>query len=165
MATKKRAASKTRKRASAARPKARKAPQRPAAFHPVRRKPETLRARTVLPAITVNDLARSITFYTGLGFVVGERWEEKGELRGVALKAGTCQLMLQQDDWAKGRDRVKGVGQRLWVMTAQDPDAIAAHAKASGVKLDEEPANLPWGPRAFAVTDPDGFKLTVAKES
>ena len=83
---------------------------------PKRHEPQSLRLRHITPGITVNDLARSIAFYTeGLGFIIVDRWEEEGKLAGVELKAGTAQLVLTQDDFKKGRDRVKGVGIRLWL--------------------------------------------------
>ena len=125
----------------------------------------TLNATRVAPGFTVNDLTRSITFYEGLGFAVDQRWETEGQLRGVMLKAGEARLGLSQDDFAKGRDRIKGIATRVWIETAQDIDDLAAKAKAAGVALDAEPADMPWGGRAFAVTDPDGFKLTVSSES
>ena len=81
------------------------------------------------------------------------------------LKAGVATLGLSQDDFAKGRDRVKGVGIRIWAETTQDIDELAAKAKAAGVALDAEPADMPWGARAFALTDPDGFKLTISRRS
>jgi len=124
-----------------------------------------LQATQVAPGFTVNDLARSLAFYEGLGFAVGERWEDKGKLHGVMLHAGNCMLGLTQDDFAKGKDRVKGVGIRIWISTDQDIDQIAARAKAGGVKLDGEPEDYPWGGRGFAVTDPDGFKLTISREA
>ena len=134
-----------------------------ATSRPVRQKPETLRARDITPGLTVNDLARSIRFYTdGLGFIMHERWEDGGQLLGVMLKAGSCHLGLSQDDWAKGRDRVKGVGMRVWITTTQDIDEMAERAWAAGIQLDHEPQEMEWGARAFAVTDPDGFKLTIA---
>jgi uncharacterized glyoxalase superfamily protein PhnB len=80
------------------------------------------------------------------------------------MKAGLCDLMLSQDDFAKGRDRAKGDGVRLWIATAQDIAAIAARIKASGIGLDYEPRETPWGDYAFAITDPDGYKITVIQE-
>jgi len=124
-----------------------------------------LQAAFIAPGITVNDLARSIAFYEGLGFAVGERWEDGGKLLGVMLHAGSSMYGLTQDDFAKGKDRVKGVGMRTWISTEQDIDDIAARAKAAGVTLDTEPEDYPWGGRGFAVTDPDGFKLTLSRES
>jgi catechol 2,3-dioxygenase-like lactoylglutathione lyase family enzyme len=123
--------------------------------------PETLRLRTLSPALTVDDLEQSLRFYTeALGFTVEERWEEEGELKGVMLLAGTCHLGLSQDDWAKGRDREKGVGFRIFAETAQDLDAIAQRLRQHGVEPDG-PKEQPWGDRALTVTDPDGFKLTL----
>jgi len=133
---------------------------------PKRREPQSLRLRHITPGITVNDLARSLAFYTeGLGFIVHERWEEEGKLAGVELSAGNAHLVLTQDDFKKGRDRVKGIGVRLWFYTAQDLDGLAARAKASGIVLDQEPADMPWGARIFMLTDPDGFKISFSKES
>lgn len=129
------------------------------------RKPETLRLSSLEPSFTVNDLERSVRFYTEvLGFIVSERWTEGGVLRGVMLKAGMCDLGLSQDDWAKGRDRQKGQGMRIWCKTAQDVDALAARIKAAGGRLTEEPKDQPWGARSFSVEDPDGFHLTIYRE-
>ena len=114
-------------------------------------------------SFTVNDLAKSIRFYTeGLGFEVQEKHESDGQLRFVQMKAGTAQVGLGQDDFAKGRDRVKGVGFRTWIETPEDIHALAERAKAAGITLDHEPKELPWGAMAFAVTDPDGFQVTIS---
>jgi uncharacterized glyoxalase superfamily protein PhnB len=132
---------------------------------PARRQPESLRVRQVAPSITVNDIARSVAWYRDiLGFTVGERWEEEGRLLGVQLKAGAVDLMLGQDDFSKGRDRKKGDGIRIWFQTVQDIDALAARVKASGGVLDYEPGQTPWGGYAFAISDPDGFKLTFVQQ-
>jgi len=72
--------------------------------------------------------------------------------------------MLNQDDFAKGRDRKKGDGLRIWLSTAQDIEDLAAGITARGGHLDHAPQDMPWGDRAFAITDPDGFKITVIQE-
>jgi catechol 2,3-dioxygenase-like lactoylglutathione lyase family enzyme len=127
--------------------------------------PETLRLKSFTPSITVNDLSRSLAFYTdGLGFIVSERWAHGDVLQGVMLKAGTCELGLAQDDWKLGKDRKKGQGLRIWCDTTQDVDVIAARLKAAGFPLTEEPEDRPaWGVRSFSVDDPDGFHLTIAR--
>lgn len=127
--------------------------------------PETLRLKSFTPSITVNDLSRSLAFYTdGLGFIVGERWAHGDVLHGVMLKAGTCELGLAQDDWKLGKDRKKGQGLRIWCDTTQDIDAIAGRLKAAGFALAEEPEDrTAWGVRSFSVDDPDGFHLTIAR--
>jgi lactoylglutathione lyase len=130
-----------------------------------RRQPESLRLRSTTPSLTVNDLPKSLGFYRDvLGFTEGERWEHGGVLQGVELVAGGVSFMLSQDDWKKGRDRVKGQGFRIYCSTAQDVDALAKRIKARGGTLAEEPKDQPWGTRDFAVTDPDGFTITIASE-
>ena len=127
--------------------------------------PESLRLRSLSPALTADDLEKSLGFYVdGLGFTVKERWEEEGKLLGVMLVAGCCELGLSQDDWAKGRDRKKGVGFRIFAETAQNLDAIAARLRENGVEPDG-PKDEPWGARALTATDPDGFKITLTAVS
>jgi uncharacterized glyoxalase superfamily protein PhnB len=122
----------------------------------------SLKAKTVEPGLTVDDLQRSIRFYEGLGFVVEDRWEDNGVLLGVMLKAGEARIGITQDDWKKGRDRHKGVGMRVHLTTAQDLERLAGNAKSAGITLDTEPHDTPWGSRVFDVTDPSGFKLTIS---
>src|SRR5437867_3085891 len=130
-----------------------------------RQQPESFRARSVSPSLTVNDLQRSIAWYRDvLGFTVHERWEDGGKLMGVQLLAGSASIVLNQDDFAKGRDRQKGQGLRLWLSTVQDIDALASQIKAHGGVLDREPRDLPWGARVFSISDPDGFKFNVSRE-
>lgn len=131
-----------------------------------RRTPETLRLKSFTPSLTVNDLTKSLAFYTdGLGFVIGQRWPGvDGSLQGAMLKAGASEFGISQDDWKQGKNRKKGVGSRLFLETAQDVDAIAARLKAAGHLLTEEPSdNVQWGVRSFSVDDPDGFHLTITR--
>jgi uncharacterized glyoxalase superfamily protein PhnB len=124
-----------------------------------------LQVKTVSPSLTVNDLQKSITFFEGLGFAVDERWEDKGVLLGVMMRAGAAELGLNQDDGKKGRDRLKGVGMRLYLSTTQDLDQLAKRAKQAGIALDSEPHKTEWGSQAFDVTEPSGFKLTIGSEA
>jgi lactoylglutathione lyase len=152
--------------ARAARKDAKKAKSAAAVRKPAlraRRQPETLRLRSASPSFTVNDLQRSLAFYRDvLGFTEKERWERDGALHGVELVAGSMSLFLAQDDWQKGRDRVKGQGFRIYCDTSQDIDALARQVQERGGTLAEEPKDQPWGGRDFAVVDPDGFKITIS---
>ena len=123
-----------------------------------------LQAKTISPTLTVNNLQQSLDFFEGLGFGVEERWEEKGTLLGVMLRAGEARIGLSQDDWKKGRNRQKGEGMRIYVGTKQNVDQLAADARKAGIALDREPHDTEWGSRAFEVTEPSGFRLTVASE-
>ena len=130
-----------------------------------RKTPETLRLRALMPIFTVDDVAASIGWSRDvLGFVMVEEMRDEGELVGASLKAGDVELFLGQDDWAQGKDRVKGVGFRLYCVSAQDIDQLAANIKARGGELDYEPTDRPWGVRDFAVTDPDGFRISISSE-
>ncbi|MFN2571449.1 MAG: VOC family protein [Gemmatimonadales bacterium] len=153
----------TKKRPVKRRPKAR-ARATPKTRPGARRQPETLRLRSLTPSFTATDLQRSIAFYRDvLGFVVGEEWRQDGALAGCEMHAGSVTFMLGQDDFAKGRDRTKGLGTRVMCSTAQDLDKVAADIKARGGLLDQEPQDMPWGQRVFMITDPDGFKLTFVQ--
>jgi lactoylglutathione lyase len=122
-----------------------------------------LKAKSMAPTLTSNDVLKSLRFYSdGLGFKVDEVYEENGRTLGAMLSAGEAKLGISQDDFAKGRDRVKGVGMRIYLETDQDIKELADRAKGAGVRLEGDPGPLPWGPMAFTVIDPDGFKLTVA---
>jgi uncharacterized glyoxalase superfamily protein PhnB len=121
-----------------------------------------LNAKSMFPSLTVNDLTKSLHFYVdGLGFEIADKSEVDGVLHFATLKAGNAMVGIGQDDFAKGRDRAKGIGARFWIETEQDLVALANRAKAAGIKLDGVPAPLPWGPMAFAVVDPDGFLVTI----
>ena len=119
-----------------------------------------LQAKLVMPSLTVDDLQASLRFFEGLGFVVEERWEDKGTLNGVMLRAGNVQIGLTQDDWKKGRDRTKGVGSRLFIETTQNIDELAARARRAGVTLNADPHDGE-GRRMFEITEPSGFLLTI----
>src|SRR5262245_139382 len=116
----------------------------------------------VMPSLTVNNLQQSLDFFDGLGFEVENKWEVDGKLLGAMLKAGEARLGLSQDDGKKGTNRVKGVGVRIYIEALNDVDQIAARAKSSGITLTKEPHDTEWGSRAFEVTEPSGFLLTIA---
>jgi uncharacterized glyoxalase superfamily protein PhnB len=156
------------KKKKAAKKAAKKVMRKPAAKKAVaarkkRKQPETLRIRALQPGFTVNDVHRSIAWYTNvLGFVMKEPWMRDGQMMGAELRAGNCSIYLGQDDFKKGRDRKKGEGVRLYWNTAQNLEALASEIKARGGQLDHEVQTQPWGSRDFGITDPDGFKITIS---
>ena len=163
----KRAVSRATKKAPGKKPAAVRRPTPPVSrsqrAQQARQQPESLRLRSAGPSFTVNDIQKSLAFYRDvLGFTLKERWEEDGALHGVEMVAGNVTFWLGQDDWKKGRDRVKGQGFRMYCGTSQDIDSIARRIQAAGGALLEEPKDQPWGGRACAVVDPDGFTITFA---
>jgi uncharacterized glyoxalase superfamily protein PhnB len=54
---------------------------------------------------------------------------------------------------------------RLFLSTTQDIDQIAARVKKAGIALDSEAHDTEWGSRAFEVTEPSGFKVTISSHT
>ena len=94
---------------------------------------DAVQISAIVPTLTVDDLQKSIHFYEGLGFAVDEKWKDNGVLLGVMMRAGNSQIVLNQDDWKKGRDRKKGIGVRLSLSTPHNVDEIASRAKNAGI--------------------------------
>jgi len=116
-------------------------------------------------SITCKDLQASIRFYRdGIGFAVGETYENEGKVVAAVVSAGDCRIVLNQDDGKLGWDRIKGQGFYLQINVAApaDVDAAAARIRAAGGKLIDEPADRYWGVRMFQFNDLDGFKLGVS---
>lgn len=123
----------------------------------------TLNANSFTLSITVKDLAASTKWYTDvLGFAVEQEYDREGKPQAVVLNGGQVRMLLNQDDGAKGWDRIKGQGFMVTINVV-DVDAVAARAKAAGATLEAEPEDKPWGARSFPIIDPDGFKLAVSR--
>lgn len=122
-------------------------------------------ASTLKASLTVKDLAASLAWYHEVvGFTIERRYEREGVLHAVALRAGDVEILLGQDDGAKGLDRAKGEGFSLQFTTAHSVDDIAQRIRSAGGTLQTEPADMPWGVRVFRVRDPDGFLLVFSSE-
>ncbi len=88
-------------------------------------------------SLTCSDVSKSIRFYTeGLGFEIVHKMEDGGKIQFVQLKAGTAMIGLGQDDFAKGKDRSKGIGLRVCGSTPRRDlsTALAANAGAGGCR-------------------------------
>ena len=115
-------------------------------------------------SLTVKDLQESLRWYTELvGFTLDRMMERDGELRGAVISAGNVRMLLNQDDGGNGWERVKGQGFSISINTEQDVDTIAKRVVDGGGKLTTEPADMPWGARAFRLHDPDGYQLSISK--
>lgn len=124
----------------------------------------TFHAKAFTVSLTVKDLQKSLAWYTeALGFAVDRKLERDGTVRGYALKAGDVGISINQDDGAKGWDRVKGQGFSLRFTTDQSVDDIAQRVKNHGATLDLEPTDMSWGVRLIRLIDPDGYKLSISK--
>lgn len=113
-------------------------------------------------SLTVNSLEQSVAWYRDvIGFAVAREYAPRGALIAVALSAGAVEILLTQDNGARGEERVKGQGFSLQFTTTQDIDGLAAGIVARGGVLDDPPFDG-GGARAFRLRDPDGFKLVFS---
>ena len=125
--------------------------------------PGGFHARELTASLTVRDVGASLAWYRDVvGFAVEREHAREGVLRAVSLRAGEVRLLIGQDDGARGGDRAKGEGFSLMLATAQDVDEIARRIRERGGVLASEPADTPWGMRAFRLEDPDGFRLVIS---
>jgi uncharacterized glyoxalase superfamily protein PhnB len=119
---------------------------------------------TLSLSLTVKDVQKSLAWYRDVvGCTVVRTREQGGKLRAVTLSAGEVRIAINQDDGARGWTRVKGEGFSLSITTTQDIDALAQGIKARGGALETEPADMPWGVRAFRLRDPDGYKFAITQ--
>ena len=116
-------------------------------------------------SLTVKDLRASQAWYRDVfGFTVDQEHERDGAVVAVALRAGAVRILINQDNGAKGWDRVKGQGFSLQFTTKQPVDDVAKRITDNGGTLVTEPADMPWGVRAFRLVDPDGYVILVSSE-
>ena len=123
----------------------------------------SLVGRTLSASLTANNIQASLVWYRDvIGFTVARNFEREVKLMAIRLQAGEVLILLTQDDGSKSRNRVKGEGFSLQITTDQNIDELANRIKELGGKLESEPETTRWGPRAFRLRDPDGFKFTIS---
>ena len=121
-------------------------------------------ATTISISLTVKELQKSVDWYhQTVGFSIESRREREGKLVSVVVSAGPVRIALNQDDGAKGWDRIKGLGFSFNIRTEQDIDELAKKVQVHGGTLAMEPTDMPWGARAIRLIDPDGYKITLSK--
>jgi uncharacterized glyoxalase superfamily protein PhnB len=124
---------------------------------------ESFNASTLSISLTVKDIGTSLAWYHDvLGFTIDRKMEREGKVRSITLSAGNARISINQDDGAKGWDRIKGQGFSLNITTEENIDKTANRIKELGGVLDTEPADMPWGVRLFRLKDPDGYKLAIS---
>ncbi|MFA6539990.1 MAG: VOC family protein [Bacteroidota bacterium] len=121
-------------------------------------------ATSISFSLTVKELQKSVEWYHDIiGFSIERRMEREGILRSVTVNAGPVRIALNQDDGAKGWERIKGLGFSFNIRTNQDIDELARRIKGHGGTLDVEPTDAPWGVRMIRLHDPDGYKIAISR--
>lgn len=119
---------------------------------------------TLSISLTVKELQKSVDWYHNtIGFSIERRTERDGVLRSVVVNAGPVRILLNQDDGAKGWERIKGLGFSFNIRTNQNIDELAKRIKEHGGTLDMEPTDMPWGARMIRLYDPDGYKIAISR--
>ncbi len=115
--------------------------------------------RTEINAITlvVTDMARSVRFYTDLGFTLafgGSAAPFTTFSWGVDEPLNFVNLQLT--------GQIPGTGWGRVIFFAPDPDVVHARAVSAGHHPEFSPRNAPWNERYFHIRDPDGHELSFA---
>jgi PhnB protein len=123
---------------------------------------------SIMPALAVADIARSVRFYNEvLGFESPYTMAgPDGEVMHGSVNLGDDMIMFGQIDPANPHNQGplgKGVALYTTVDDTKDIDALFAHAKSAGAQVVQEPTDQFWGHRDWTVTDPDGYIVTVSK--
>ena len=102
----------------------------------------------------VTDMARSVGFYTDLGF---ELTYGGADAPFTSLSIGANFVNLQHTG------EVPGTGWGRVIFFVDSPDEVHATATAAGHPPSFEPSDAPWGERYFHIFDPDGHELSFAR--
>ena len=111
------------------------------------------RLTSFAPQFLVDDLARSIAYYRGLGFTFGEPWDgfyAIGERDGL-------ELHLKEAPRPDVERRLRREQRHLDAAAGVDGiEAFYAQCVASGASILKPLAATAWGTADFYVEDPDG---------
>jgi len=118
----------------------------------------------IMPNLSVKDLQASLDFYVNkLGFKHNFTMAGPDGADGFAIVwlHDGVHLGLGVDPETAGKGQ--GVNLMLYVAQGESVDDLYAHVKARGVKIDQDIKTEFWGDRTFAVTDPDGYTITLCE--
>jgi catechol 2,3-dioxygenase-like lactoylglutathione lyase family enzyme len=129
-------------------------------------------ARTVtkgVPMIKVRDIARSLAWYTALGFRETGRYEDNGIVNFGMVALGGAEVMLNLHGTSGRHDAslwfyTDKVDEIYELLKARQLEAAAARldgeADASdGIVFEQDIEDMFYGARQFSVRDPDGYEL------
>lgn len=105
--------------------------------------------------LTVTEMARSLDFYTSLGFEVRYGGPGSGF---TSLTVGDQYLNLMLEDRKR---RFDGWGRVI--VYVDDVDATYRTAVDAGHSPEAAPRDAEWGERYFHLDDPDGHQLSFAR--
>jgi len=111
------------------------------------------RLTSFAPQFLVDDLERSIAFYTTLGFAFGEPWDgfyAIGQMNGLELHLKEAPQSHPERRWRRSNEHLDA---------AAGVDGIEPFYEwcvANGVTIIKPLAATAWGTKDFYIEDPDG---------
>lgn len=115
------------------------------------------RVTSLAPQFLVDDLDRSMAYYTKVGFTFDTPWEgfyAIGRIDGLELHLKAASKNASDRRWRREQEHLDA---------AAGVDGIAAfYAKcvANGVTIVRPLAETEWGTRDFYISDPDGYIIS-----
>jgi ankyrin repeat protein len=118
-----------------------------------------------VPMIVVSDVARSLAWYTSIGFTELARFEDDGRVNFGMVSFGGAELMLNMHGTAGRHDaslwfytdavdafyQLFKAGQLSAVKAGQDRD--------TAIRFQQDLEDMFYGARQFCILDPDGYEL------
>ncbi len=105
--------------------------------------------------LTTHDMARSVDFYTSLGFQLlyggGDAAFSSFTIGDGYLNLITRPTAQQWSGWGR------------IILHVSDVDALSQKAVELGLSPEAPPRNAEWGERYFHLTDPNGHELSFAR--
>ncbi|HEX5053617.1 MAG TPA: VOC family protein [Planctomycetota bacterium] len=118
-----------------------------------------MQSQNIVPIVTTSRLRETRAFYVDLlGFEVS--FEHDHYLGVRAGPAGSAELGFMRPD-ADAPGTFGGLGMTFGIRVA-DADLECERLRTAGARIVQEPADMPWGARAFATVDPNGVALYVS---
>ena len=105
--------------------------------------------------LTTHDMARSVDFYTSLGF---QLLYGGGDATFSSFTIGDGYLNLISRPTEQRRS---GWGRLIFHVS--DVDALYQHVVELGLSPEAPPRNAEWGERYFQLADPNGHELSFAR--
>jgi PhnB protein len=119
---------------------------------------------SVTPSLTVRDAAAALDFYTrALGAeVLFSMPEPSGKVMHAEFTLGDSRMMISDEypDYGAYAPEVGKGG--LFMIYVPDVDAAFAKAVAAGATPLQDPTNMFWGDRSGKISDPYGYRWTLA---
>lgn len=120
-----------------------------------------MQSKNIVPIVTTDKLTETRAFYVDkLGLQLSFEHDMYLGVRTGDKDTGAAEIgFMKPEETCPGQ--FDGVGMTFGI-TVEDADAECERLRSAGIEIQQEPADMPWGARAFAITDPNGVMLFVS---